>query len=125
MEYTCIVCPNGCSLTVETATGGSGVVITGNKCPRGEAYGRDESTNPRRVVTAVIRTSDPDYPCVPVKTDRAVPKALIPDVLQAIYGKKIDLPVKRGDVCISDCCGTGASIIFTRTFTRRRTEGLT
>ena len=114
MEYICIVCPNGCRLQVEQTP--DGVVVKGNNCARGEDYGRNESTDPRRVVTAVVRTNSPDHPCVPVKTDRPVPKARIPHLLRIIYDMRIDLPVRRGDVCIADCDGTDASIIFTRSF---------
>ena len=121
MEYICIVCPNGCRLTVEQTR--EGVVVRGNSCPKGDGYGRDESTDPRRVVTAVVRTTSRDHPCVPVKTDRAVPKALITQLLQAIYTLRVTLPVRRGDVCVADCCGTGASIIFTRSFSDQPPEG--
>lgn len=113
MEYICIVCPNGCRLTVEPTP--DGVVVKGNKCPKGEAYGRDEFLDPRRVVTAVVRTTDPDRPCVPVKSDRPVAKNDINAVLRCIYGLQVALPVHRGAVCASDCCNTGISIVYTRT----------
>jgi CxxC motif-containing protein len=113
MEYICIVCPNGCRLTVEPTP--EGVVVKGNTCPKGEQYGRDESTDPRRVVTAVVCTTDPDHPCVPVKSDRPIAKQSIDKVLQYIYRLRIDLPVRRGEICVPDCCGTGASIVYTRT----------
>jgi CxxC motif-containing protein len=112
MERICIVCPNGCHLTVEQSP--DGITVNGNKCVRGEQYGKDELTDPRRVVTAVARTTDPAHPCVPVKSDRGVPKARINDVLAAIYSLQVELPVKRGAVCIDNCCDTGVSILFSR-----------
>ena len=114
MELICIACPNGCTLTANQTP--EGLVITGNKCPKGEQYGRDEVTAPKRVVTAVVRTSTPDHPCVPVKSEKAVPKDRINDVLHSIYTTEVKLPVRRGDVCISDCCGTGIAIVYTRSF---------
>ena len=113
MEYTCIVCPNGCRLTVESTV--DGVIVKGNKCPKGETYGKDEFTDPQRVVTAVVRTTSPRWPVVPVKSDRSVPRNSINDILSAIYRKQVNLPVKRGDICIDNCCSTGAAIVFTRT----------
>lgn len=113
MEYICIVCPNGCRLTVEPTPGG--VVVKGNKCPKGELYGRDEYTDPRRVVTAVVRTTDSDRPCVPVKSDRPIAKKDIDAVLRYIYGMQVSLPVSRGAVFVADCCATGIAIVYTRT----------
>ena len=112
MELVCIVCPNGCHLTVEHTA--DGLQVRGNRCVRGEQYGKDEVTDSRRMVTAVARTTDPDHPCVPVKSDRPVPKKSINAVLENIYTLQVDLPVKRGDVCIDNCCGTGVAILFTR-----------
>ena len=120
MELICIVCPNGCHLTVTQTP--DGPVVAGNRCSRGEQYGRDETTDPRRVVTAVVRSTDPEHPCVPVKSDRPVPMARIPSVLKAIYALQIDLPVTRGAVCIENCCDTGASILYTRTFAASSVE---
>ncbi|MBN1309573.1 MAG: DUF1667 domain-containing protein [Chitinispirillaceae bacterium] len=113
MEYVCIVCPNGCRLTVEPTQ--EGVVVKGHKCPKGEAYGRDEFIDPRRVVTAAVRTSDASYPFAPVKSDRPVAKKDVDAVLRHLYRLTVDLPVRRGAMCCTDCCGTGASIVFTRT----------
>ncbi len=44
----CIVCPMGCHLTVDTET----LEVTGNTCPRGEKYGKEELTAPKRVITS-------------------------------------------------------------------------
>ena len=112
MELVCIVCPNGCHLTVEQTA--DGLRVQGNKCIRGEQYGKDEMTDPRRMVTAVVRTTDREHPCVPVKSEQPVPRGLINCVLKQIYALQVDLPVKRGDVCIDNCCDTGIAIQFTR-----------
>ena len=42
-ELTCICCPVGCALTV-TIADDSSVTVTGNRCPRGAAYGEKEVT---------------------------------------------------------------------------------
>lgn len=42
-ELTCICCPVGCALTV-TIAADSSVTVTGNRCPRGAAYGEKEVT---------------------------------------------------------------------------------
>ena len=40
-ELVCIVCPNGCRLQVDDE---HGYTVTGNRCPRGAAYGKTECT---------------------------------------------------------------------------------
>lgn len=37
----CIVCPKGCRLTVDENT----LAVTGNGCPRGAEYGKNELTH--------------------------------------------------------------------------------
>lgn len=113
MELICIVCPNGCHLTVEKTA--EGVSVTGNKCPRGVVYGQDEFTDPKRVITAVVRTTSDVFPTVPVKSSIPVSKGLITDILRKIYTLEVTLPVKRGDVCITNCDGNDVNIVFTRT----------
>ena len=51
-ELICIVCPKGCHLKVDEE---NGFAVTGNGCPRGEAYGYKELTNPTRVITSTVR----------------------------------------------------------------------
>ncbi|GHT76886.1 hypothetical protein FACS1894124_8770 [Spirochaetia bacterium] len=53
-NLTCITCPIGCALTAEVGPGGSdsGITVTGNRCPRGAAYAKEEILAPKRVVTA-------------------------------------------------------------------------
>lgn len=46
IQLTCISCPLGCPLTVETDGAGQAVSVTGNTCKRGEVYGRKEVTAP-------------------------------------------------------------------------------
>lgn len=111
-EMTCIVCPNGCTLTV--TVDGDAVTVTGNTCPKGEEYGREEVTAPRRTLTAVVRTDSPDWPCVPVKTSEAVPKESIPSILRQIYAMQAPLPVSRGTEVLADAAGTGVAVVCTR-----------
>ena len=41
-EFTCIVCPNGCSLVATES--GDEITVSGNTCPKGEAYAKAELT---------------------------------------------------------------------------------
>ncbi len=110
----CIACPLGCRLTV-TRAGGDEVSVSGNRCPKGEVYAREEILSPKRIVTAVVRTDCPAYPYAPVRTDTPLPRGLADGLLQGLYSRTVALPVARGDVLIEDVQGTGVKVLFTRT----------
>ena len=49
-ELICIGCPMGCPIVVKMEDG-KVTSVTGNTCPRGEAYARKEVTDPRQSMT--------------------------------------------------------------------------
>lgn len=110
MKLICINCPKGCELDVEKR--GDEVVVSGNACPKGEAYGKAELVNPTRMVTGLVRIAGMRRP-LPVKTRKAVPKAKIDAVLYAMHQATVQLPVRIGDVIIQDVAGTGVDIVAT------------
>jgi CxxC motif-containing protein len=111
-ELVCIACPIACRLTVST-TGTGEVKVTGNRCPRGELYGREEMLAPRRILTAVVPTDSAHFPCAPVRTDRAIGREKVPQLLRELYARKVSLPIRQGGVLIQDF--DGARVVFTRT----------
>lgn len=108
-ELTCIVCPIGCKLSVEL-DGEKVVSVTGNTCKRGEAYAKNECTNPQRTVTSTVRCSNGEV--VAVKTANTIPKAKMNECMEIINNTIIDLPVCVGDVIIEDVFGT--SVVATQ-----------
>jgi CxxC motif-containing protein len=121
-QLTCITCPIGCSLTVEEKDGV--INVTGNKCPRGAAYAKEELTAPKRVVTATCQISnfrpygsgDGETPRrLPVRTSAACPKERINELLKAIYGLRVNIPVKAGEALISNWDNTGINVVAERT----------
>ena len=114
-ELTCIVCPIGCSL--EVREDGENILVTGNKCPRGEVYAKEEMLAPKRVVTAtcLVVGNTSVTRRVPVKTSVPCPKEKISALLDDIYKTKISLPVKAGDKVISNWQGLEIDIVATRT----------
>ena len=109
-NLTCIGCPLGCSLTV-TMEDHSVVSVTGNTCPRGDAYARKEVTNPTRIVTSTVHVSDGTSPMVNVKTASDIPKDRIFDCVAALRGISVTAPVAIGDIIVSDVAGTGIDVI--------------
>ena len=97
-EFTCICCPLGCQITVVTENGQ--LTVTGNNCPKGEKYVKDEMTNPSRMVTSMVKVTDGEIPVVSVKTKEAVPKEKIQACIEALKLIEVNAPVKIGDVIL-------------------------
>ena len=109
-ELTCIGCPLGCSITV-TMNGTDVVSVTGNTCPRGDAYARKEVTNPTRIVTSTVRVEGGISPMVNVKTASDIPKAKNFECASALKNVVVTAPVKIGDVVLSNVAGTGVDVV--------------
>ena len=110
-ELVCIVCPKGCRLHVDEE---NGFAVTGNSCPRGAAYGKNEIQNPTRVLTSTVRLNGGAYRRCPVKTDRAIPKGKLLDVMEALNDVELSSPVSIGQVALENVCGTGANVVVTK-----------
>ena len=108
-NLTCIVCPMGCSLTV-TSEDNKTFTVTGNTCPRGEVYAKNECTNPQRTVTSTVRAKEGVL--VAVKTDRAIAKDKVFDCMHKINAVRPNLPIAVGDVIIKDIFG--ANVVATQ-----------
>lgn len=113
IELTCIGCPMGCPLVVEMENGAVSKV-TGNTCPRGDAYGRKEVTNPTRIVTSTVRVEGGTLPVVSCKTRTDIPKGKIFDVVRALKTVTVPAPVAIGQVLVDNVADTGVEIIATK-----------
>lgn len=102
-NLTCIVCPVGCSLTVEL-DGKTVHSVTGNTCPRGKAYAETECIAPMRIVTSTVRCTNGRV--VAVKTDRPIPKEKMHACMARINSVIAPLPISAGDVIIEDVFGS-------------------
>ena len=99
----------GCPLESENNNGQ--IKVSGNTCKRGEIYGAQEFTAPKRVVTSLVRLSTGGV--VSVKTDQTVLKSLIPDVLKEIGELTLSAPLSIGDVAKENIAGSGANLVVT------------
>ena len=111
-EFVCIGCPLGCNVTARTR-GEEIVDITGNTCPRGADYVTKELTDPRRIVTSLVRVRKGVLPVVSVKTTTDIPKGKIMDSIRVLKGIELQAPVHIGDVVVEDVCGTGVQVVAT------------
>ncbi len=110
-ELICIVCPRGCHLKVDEE---NGYTVTGNSCPRGEQYGRNEIKDPRRVLTSTVKIYGTAYRRCPVRTSAAIKKGDLFNAMKELNGVTLTSPVKRGDVVISNILSSGADLIVTK-----------
>ena len=108
-ELTCIVCPRGCRLTIDDELN-----VTGNSCPRGAQYAKDELTNPKRMITSFVRVKNRENTVTSVKTSTSIPKGMIFDVMNEIDKVRVSAPTKIGDIAIKNVLNTGADIIITK-----------
>lgn len=110
-ELICITCPRGCHLTVDEE---HDFTVTGNACPRGAEYGRNELLHPVRTVTSTVRTEGSPIPRLPVKTDRPIPKEKVFDCMALLDRIVVHAPVSSGTVLASDILGTDVNIVATK-----------
>jgi CxxC motif-containing protein len=128
---TCIVCPIGCSLSIEESVSGADgfpeLTISGNSCPRGTIYAREEIRAPKRVVTATcVVLNDPAGGekrgavasaaprRLPVKTHVPCPRERISELLADVYKTRVHPPVKVGDVLIANWRDSGINVVAAR-----------
>ena len=87
--FTCIVCPACCDLETD------GVEVNGARCPKGEAFAKQEMIAPLRVITTTVRCeTSKGVRMLPVKTACPVPLALIPEVMKQVKALRLsEIPV--------------------------------
>ena len=114
------MCPKGCRLTVDENT----LAVTGNGCPRGAEYGKNELTHPVRVVTSTVRVEGADICRCPVKTAGSVPKEKMFAVMDALDGVCLHAPAYCGNAwCWRTCAAHGRGRRGYAGSCRRRNKG--
>lgn len=109
----CIGCPLGCRVTVTLDKRGRVLGFKGAECKQGEKYVLEELKNPVRTLTATVRTGDEDFPLLPVRTSRPVPKKLLQAIMRETVKAEVKLPVKAGDVVVKNVLKSGSDLVAT------------
>lgn len=112
-EYTCIVCPRGCQLEAVMEEGEL-LFVSGAGCKRGEAYVRQEISDPQRNIATSVLVLDGRMPLTSVRLSRTIPKNSIFSVMAEIKKKVLKAPVHIGDIVIADVLGTGSDVVVTK-----------
>ena len=102
-ELTCIICPRGCSLTVDID--GAKTCVSGNGCPRGEKYAIAELTHPTRTLTTTVKVANREGVYLPVKTSAPISKEKLFEAMKALSKVTVNAPIEQGDVVFSSICG--------------------
>jgi CxxC motif-containing protein len=110
-KMICIVCPVGCHIEVDETT----LEVTGNRCPRGDAYGKKELTDPRRMLTSTVKVNSVMQRRLPVKTSDDIPKGLLFKTIAELNKLDVKVPVQNGDILIENVLNTGVNIVASMT----------
>jgi len=111
IELICIGCPKGCHLRVDEK---NDLQVSGAGCEKGISYGKTEATHPMRIVTSTVKIKNTLHNRLPVKTDRAIPKALVFEAVRLLESIEVASPVRLGAVICPDVLGTGANFVAER-----------
>lgn len=110
-KLTCIVCPRGCTMEIDTH--GECPVVHGNACKRGEQFALTELTEPMRTICSTVKTSFSQAPVLPVRVSADIPKDKIFDVMQKINAVTVHERIGIGDKVIENVCDLGVDVIAT------------
>jgi len=110
-EIICIMCPLGCRMLIELEEAKI-LHVKGNKCKEGLGYAQQEISFPGRVLTTTIKTTIPEIPLLPVRSEKPIPKDQLENCMEVIARHVATKPlIKAGDVVISRILGLDANII--------------
>lgn len=111
-NITCTVCPMGCQLVVTKTD--SEYKVEGNTCKRGEKYGVEEITNPKRVIATTVRLNGSYLNLLPVKTKDSIPKGMMSKIMEELDNIEVSAPISVGDIIVENILDTGVNIVSTK-----------
>ncbi len=90
---TCTICPNGCQVKWNKDTDS----YSGNRCPRGIEFAKQERLEPKRTVTTTVKHLDGEGVLIPVKTAEKVRKEQVKDVVNTLKSVNAQGRVEIGE----------------------------
>lgn len=112
-EFICTACPKGCLLRV-VLEGKDVVKMEGYTCRKGIDYGKQEASDPKRMLATTVRVDDGFHPLLPVYTQKPISKEKIEAVLACLRELHLRAPIKAQTVVLPDAAGTGVDILASR-----------
>jgi CxxC motif-containing protein len=89
----------------------------GHRCKRGIEYAEVELTEPRRMVTTVVRVRGGYPPLLPVYTSAPIPKDSIFPLLAELRRIEVEAPVKMGEAVLPNALDLGIDVVASRDIT--------
>lgn len=120
-ELTCIKCPRGCKILVETEQGML-LSVSGNQCKNGKEYAEKEVTAPTRVLTTTVKVLCGTQKVAAVKSKGEIPKEKLLPAMEQIREIMVEAPVILGETILEDLCGTGIPLVATTCVAREKNE---
>ena len=119
-EFLCVVCPNGCAIEAEFTTDKPPKLLraSGQRCPRGLDWVRQEIENPMRTIASSVLVQNGDFIAASVRTATPIPLEKVGAVMAAIRNQYPEAPLYIGQVLIENVAGTDADVIVTRNVLR-------
>lgn len=117
-EFTCIICPNGCEIEADIEDGKI-CSITGNICPKGEEYVKQELTDPQRNIATSVLVKGGELPLASVRLTKPIPKGKIFEAMEEIRKVSLEAPVEAGTIVISGILGYDSDVIVTKHVEKR------
>lgn len=112
-KINCIVCPLSCVGEV-TLEDGEVKDITGFTCDRGNKYGEEEVTFPKRTLTTTVKVDCGELALLPVVSKTPLPKDKVMECARYLSCVRVKAPIAEGDIVCSNILGLGVDIIATR-----------
>lgn len=107
--FSCPHCARGCSLDV--LVDDETVMVSGNACPRGEEFGRQEAIMPLRPLATSIRATGGVRPRLQVCGSGDIPLGRLLEAMDALDSLTVAAPVTTGQVVLPDLLGLGVDVI--------------
>ena len=116
-RITCIICPNGCQITVVEHPDGL-LEILGSTCKRGMEYAGQEYRQPKRMLITTMRVDGGQLPVIPVRSNKELPKERIFEAVEHVSHIALRAPIKMGTVVVPNLLNLGVDVIASRDIKR-------
>lgn len=120
-EMICIICPLGCSLTVNH-TQKAIQSVEGNQCERSLDYAEKEIFNPERTLTTTVRVRHGHLPLVSVRTNKPLSKELLFDAMDLLAEIEVEAPIKIEHKIAENLFNTGVDVVATKNVEKSQSD---
>lgn len=120
-EMICIICPLGCSLTVNY-TQKAIQNVEGKQCERSLDYAEKEIFNPERTLTTTVRVKHGHLPLVSVRTNKPLPKELLFDAMDLLAEIEVEAPIKIEHKIVENLFNTGVDVVATKNVEKSQSD---